>query len=112
MISGITMPSGEVIKKALEIYQTELRKPSATVYCLDYSGSMSGSGEKAMKSAMAALLDQRQAAEAMIQASDKDVMIIVPFNDTIIDTWEVEGNNQEELNGMLVKYVGRVRKDK
>lgn len=31
------------------MYQTELRKPSATVYCLDYSGSMAGEREKTLK---------------------------------------------------------------
>lgn len=103
VISGITMPSSEVIKEALYMYQTELRKPSATVYCLDYSGSMSGGREENLKNAMASLLDQEEAGKNMIQASEKDVMIVIPFSDDIPDTWEVGGNRQEDLNSMLSK---------
>ena len=40
-LTTINFPSTQVIKKALGIYQTELRKPVHTVFCLDYSGSMS-----------------------------------------------------------------------
>lgn len=101
VISGITMPSGEVIKKALGLYQSELRKPSATVYCLDYSGSMSGQREKSLKSAMAVLLDQQEASKLMIQSAEKDVMIVVPFSSSILDTWEAKGNKQETLNEIL-----------
>ena len=101
VISGITIPSGEVIEKALGMYQTELRKPSATVYCLDYSGSMSGDREKALKSAMASLLDQEEAKKYMIQASEKDVMIVIPFSDVISDVWEATGNRQDDLDPVL-----------
>ena len=41
----VKYPSTAVIKKALGIYQSELRKPVHTVFCLDYSGSMYGDGD-------------------------------------------------------------------
>ncbi|MGN0574807.1 MAG: VWA domain-containing protein, partial [Ruminococcus sp.] len=42
ILSPVTMPSEQVLKKALNLYQTEFRKPSLNVYCLDFSGSMAG----------------------------------------------------------------------
>ena len=45
-ITPVKFPSTAVIKYALKLYQEELRKPVHVVFCLDYSGSMSGEGEK------------------------------------------------------------------
>ena len=42
VLSPIRMPSTDVLMECLNLYQTEFRKPSLTVYCLDYSGSMEG----------------------------------------------------------------------
>ena len=44
VLSPIMLPSGEVIREALRLYQTAFRKPSLTVYVLDFSGSMEGEG--------------------------------------------------------------------
>ena len=44
ILSPISMPAAPVLMEALNLYQTELRKPSLTIYCLDYSGSMEGEG--------------------------------------------------------------------
>ena len=44
VLSPIRMPSTDVLMECLNLYQTEFRKPSLTVYCLDYSGSMEGIG--------------------------------------------------------------------
>ena len=41
-ISPVKYPSTTVIKQALNLYQTELRKPVHVAFCLDYSGSMYG----------------------------------------------------------------------
>ena len=56
VISPFKMPDTDTIRKALNLYQTALRKPSATVYCLDFSGSMSGDGEEQLTKAMEQLL--------------------------------------------------------
>ena len=42
VLSPIRMPSTDVLMECLDLYQTQFRKPSLTVYCLDYSGSMEG----------------------------------------------------------------------
>ena len=48
----------ENIKKSLGIYQTELRKPIHTVFCLDYSGSMYGEGIRQLTEAMEYILNE------------------------------------------------------
>ena len=59
----VKYPSTTVIKKALGLYQTELRKPIATVFCLDYSGSMSGSGNAQLVNAMEYILTEEEASK-------------------------------------------------
>ena len=44
-LSPVKYPSSAVIKEAFLLFQSELKKPSITVFCLDYSGSMYGDGE-------------------------------------------------------------------
>ena len=52
VLSPITMPAADVLMNALNLWQSSFRKPSLTVYCLDYSGSMSGEGNAQLVNAM------------------------------------------------------------
>ena len=52
VLSPIKMPAADVLFECLNLYQTDFRKPSLTVYCLDYSGSMSGEGNEQLVQAM------------------------------------------------------------
>ena len=61
VLSPIRMPSTDVLMECLNLYQTEFRKPSLTVYCLDYSGSMEGTGREQMVEAMSQILIQENA---------------------------------------------------
>ena len=97
VLNVMKMPSADVIKEALNMYQTELRKPSLTVYCLDYSGSMYGDGVESLREAMSMLLDQEKAKTYMLQASNKDVNIVIPFDDEVLDIWKTEGNDNAKL---------------
>ena len=63
----------------LNLYQTEFRKPSLTVYCLDYSGSMEGTGREQMVEAMSQILIQENAEQNLLQASEHEVNILIPF---------------------------------
>jgi Ca-activated chloride channel family protein len=45
LVTAIRTPEPAVIRKALELYQAALRKPSLTALCLDFSGSMENLGE-------------------------------------------------------------------
>ena len=46
ILSPIQMPEAGVLMDALNMYQTSFKKPSLNIYCLDFSGSMSGEGEE------------------------------------------------------------------
>jgi Ca-activated chloride channel family protein len=101
VIQPITLPPAEVIREALVLYQTEYRKPSFTVYCLDYSGSMEGSGEEQLEAAMTVLLDPEQSARYFLQPSSRDVSIVISFNEGVIDQRRTDGNDPAALRGML-----------
>ena len=97
-IVPLKYPNTEIIKKALSMYQTELRKPVHTVFCLDYSGSMSGKGYTQLKEAMDYILDEQKASQDMLQFASKDKITIIPFNGKVIDVWNTEnGVNTKEL---------------
>lgn len=97
VLSPITMPAPEVIEKALVLYQTAFRKPSLTVFVVDFSGSMKGRAEEDLKSAMRVMLDQDLAKRYMLQASPKDVVIVVPFDSRTRWIKKVEGNDPSKL---------------
>ena len=83
-IVPIKYPSTTVIKKALELYQTEFRKPTHIVFCLDYSGSMYGDGNEQLIDAMEYILNYDTASTNMLQFSYKDKISTVLFSTNII----------------------------
>src|SRR5262245_16834387 len=80
LVAPIPMPSGEVIREALILFQTAFRKPSLTAYMLDFSGSMRGTGEQQVKDAMRTLLDPDIASQYLLQPSARDVSIVIFFS--------------------------------
>ena len=103
-ISPIKTPSKEVIRLALNLYQNELRKPVHIVFCLDYSGSMAGTGEKQLKDAMNYILTEK-ASNDFIQFADDDKIDIVPFNSEVQSTWSTSnGTKTEELLKQINEY--------
>jgi Ca-activated chloride channel family protein len=101
ILSPIAMPSGEVLLEAINLYQTEFRKPSATVFCLDFSGSMEGNGVSQVRDAMSLLLTPEKAREYLLQPGSEDVTTIIAFNDALIKSWTVRGNNPDTLGALL-----------
>lgn len=95
-IVPVKYPSTEVIKKSLGIYQTELRKPIHTVFCLDYSGSMYGEGNNQLTEAMEYILNEEEAGKNLLQFSSKDKITIIPFNHNIIGTYTTENGIDTE----------------
>lgn len=100
-ISPVPLPAEPVIREALDLYQTALRKPSVTAYVLDFSGSMEGDGERAVKDAMATLLDPEQARRYWLQTSGEDVTIVVEFAGSPRNVWQVEGSDPAVLGELL-----------
>ncbi|BDI33089.1 VWA domain-containing protein [Capsulimonas corticalis] len=103
VLSPIRFPSADVLRAALNLYQSALRKPSVTVYCLDFSGSMQGKGEEQVKSAMRLLLDQQQAKQQLLQASPQDKTTVIAFSDHILGEWSAVGNDPAALSALDAK---------
>ena len=96
-ISPVKYPSTKVIKIALNLYQTELRKPTHVVFCLDYSGSMAYTGYEELMNAMDYILTD-EAAEDFIQFSENDIIDVIPFGTTVLGTWRtLDGSDTEDL---------------
>ena len=104
LISPLKYPSDAVINKALNLYQEELRKPIHVVFCLDYSGSMSGSGYRDLVSAMEYILDYDRASIDNIQFNSKDKIDIIPFESYADTVWST--NNGDETKELInrIKY--------
>ncbi|MEM8729990.1 MAG: substrate-binding and VWA domain-containing protein [Pseudomonadota bacterium] len=109
-IAPVPTPAPEVIAEALRLYQTELRKPSMTIWVLDTSGSMEGQPLADLKSAMRLLLDPEAAAVNLLQPSGRDVTVILPFNHETGAPTLVEGSTPEDLAAALDR-VERLQAD-
>lgn len=97
ILSPIQMPEAVVLTEALNIYQTSFKKPSLNIYCLDFSGSMSGTGEEQLKEAMAQILLQENARKNFLQANAGEVNEVVFFDDTILDVQAAADDSDEAL---------------
>lgn len=101
LLSPITLPSGEVIREALTLFQTAFRKPSLTAYVLDFSGSMEGDGERQVKAAMRTLLDPDLSSQYLLQPSGQDIAAIFFFNSRPSVPLVVKGNEADTLRRLL-----------
>lgn len=104
ILSPITMPSEKVLLKALNLYQASFRKPSLNVYCLDYSGSMSGEGNRQLVEAMSQVLIQENARNNLLQATEDEVNIIITFGSEVKDVYVAGGAKDEELEALYDNF--------
>lgn len=100
-ISPIPWPSADVIKEALSLYQTTLRKPSYTVYLLDVSGSMQGEGMTQLKQAMTGLLDQNSTEKYLLQTAAQDVIVVLTFNHGVVKGWKVDSSKPNDMKLLM-----------
>ena len=102
-ISPIVWPDATVTYKALTLYQTVFRKPSLTVFAIDCSGSMKGEGLRNLKDALANLFDSQQASTYLIQTGQKDITIVLPFDDRLLwaEPLILEGNDPAGLERLI-----------
>lgn len=97
-IVPVRYPSTAVIKQALSVYQTELRKPIHIIFCLDYSGSMYGKGITELKNAMEYILNEEETSKDLLQFSSKDKITIIPFNHELLKTYSTNnGTDTKKL---------------
>lgn len=109
-IASIPTPQQDVIQQALNLYQTDLRKPSLTIWVLDVSGSMQGAGIQDLRRAMFTLLDPQTSKQHLLQPSKKDITLIIPFNHETGKVQTVQGNDTESLKAAL-SYTQNLRAD-
>ena len=96
-LKTIPLPAANVINQALDVYQRNLRKPSWTVWVVDYSGSMYGDGKTGVVDGLNAALEPTQAAQSMIEPGDSDVNILVPFNSVATQGPKATGTQTSQL---------------
>ena len=100
-ISPLKYPSTAVIRQALALYQSSLRKPVHVVFCLDYSGSMSGYNIAQLRDAMDYILTERAEAD-LLQFSSEDIIDVIPFSSEYSEVWHAVGDEEiATLLGMI-----------
>jgi Ca-activated chloride channel family protein len=104
-IAPVPMPAREVIREALRLYQTALRKPSFTVWVLDVSGSMEGAPLAALKQAMALVLDPERAALLLLDPAPGDATVVIPFSDAPRPARRIDGADGAALRGLLAEVA-------
>ncbi len=102
-ISPIKYPSKNVIHEALNLYQTKLRKPVHVVFCLDYSGSMYGTGMSNLIDAMDYVLSDK-ASESLIQFTEEDKIDIIAFGSNVRILGSANGSKTDELLTKIKEY--------
>lgn len=102
-ISPIKYPSESVIKEALLLYQTKLRKPVHVVFCLDYSGSMYGDGIESLVDAMDYILSDK-AKQSMIQFSSEDKIDVIAFGSNVRILGSTKGDKTSGLLDLIKSY--------
>ncbi|TPL08949.1 hypothetical protein FJ938_08240 [Mesorhizobium sp. B2-4-14] len=101
LVTSIRMPEPAVIRKALDLYQQALRKPSLTALCFDFSGSMENEGEKQLQAAAQFLFTPEKASEVLAQWTPADRIFVLPFDGTVRTVFEASGDpaGQSQLLG-------------
>lgn len=103
ILSPIVMPSEKVLTKALSLYQTEFRKPSLNVYCLDFSGSMVGKGNEQLEEAMSQILIQENAEKNLLQADKDEINIIITFSGEVRSIYTSENADADSMLDLYKK---------
>ncbi|MCB9992080.1 MAG: substrate-binding domain-containing protein [Hyphomicrobiaceae bacterium] len=107
VVTAIRVPEPAVIRQALDLYQTALRKPSLTALCLDFSGSMEGDGETQLQTAMQFLFTPDEASRVLVQWSPKDRIIVLPFDSDVRRQIDIPGDTASQ-SGLLAQ-IGQER---
>jgi len=111
VLSPFPIPDAPVLREAMNLYQTTFRKPSLTVWVLDYSGSMGENGGDAqLKEGMRNVLETDMARQHMLLAGPKDISVVIPFdtsprNEGHVEDWTVRGNDPQKMRDLLGRVV-------
>ena len=98
-ISPVRFPKADVIMEALNMYQSEFKKPTFTIYVLDYSGSMGeNGGYEQMIEALNQVLVPENAKTNLLLGTSKDLTYVLPFSERVLGELEAKGNGEELYN--------------
>jgi Ca-activated chloride channel family protein len=104
VIAPIQPPREEVLTAILDLYQEAVRKPSATFWVIDDSGSMyNNNGKTAVQQAMSTLLTPEKAREYKLQPTPRDIHVVIPFSDTPGSPIRAQGNDPAILLTLMDK---------
>lgn len=95
VLSPIHYPQAPVILEALNLYQTQFKKPALTVYVLDFSGSMFGDGRQQMIDALNQVLIPENATKNLLQGTSRDQTYVLAFNSRVVSQMQAQGNGEE-----------------
>ena len=82
--------------KAINLYIEAIRKPTHTIFCLDYSGSMYGTGIEELRNAMKYILDYNEASADKLQFSKKDKITVITFSSNVSNVWTTNSGYETE----------------
>lgn len=97
VLKAVPLPAADVTEKALSLYQTKLRRPSHTIWAVDYSGSMAGDGKQGVVDGLNQALDPERASQSMIQPADGDTNEVIAFSDRVLGSMTARGSDTSEL---------------
>lgn len=97
MLKAVPMPAADVTTQALDLYQTKLRRPSLTIWVVDYSGSMRGDGKKGVVDGLTQALDPTESAKSMVQPTDGDANVLIPFSSHAINAVVSAGTDTSSI---------------
>lgn len=110
-LSPVRLPKADVIMEALNMYQTEFKKPAFTIYVLDYSASMySNDGYNQLLEAMNQVLVPENAKKNLLLGTSKDRTILIPFSEQTMGVLEANGNGKE-LDDIYQQLADNYRPD-
>lgn len=98
VLSPIRFPKADVIEEALNLYQSSFKKPSLTIYVLDYSGSMSGKGYDQLIDSLSEVLLPENARENMLLGTSRDITYAILFSNEVFGIETARGNGEEMTN--------------
>lgn len=95
VLNTIRMPKPDDIRYALNLYQSELRKPSYTVYVLDFSGSMDGEGHEQLMNGLSEVMLYDNANKNLLLGTSDDVTYTIPYSTNVFPAKKALGNKGE-----------------
>ncbi|WP_459934079.1 substrate-binding domain-containing protein [Fundidesulfovibrio butyratiphilus] len=100
----VSMPSGKVVADLLDVYQSQLRRPSLTVLAVELSSPMKGYAERELKRAVRQALDPGLLAERFLQSEPGDQLYLLVYADKVVKTWRLDTLGARQRTEALAQF--------